>query len=72
MEPQEYEDIIRNLVRIAAHQDTINADLRESIRQQAAINERLTMAIERLDTTQARIETLLARMVERSANGRDA
>ena len=72
MEPQEYDDLIRHLVRIAAHQDTINADLRESIRQQAAINERLTMAIERLDTTQARIETLLARMVERSANGRDA
>ena len=58
MDPQEYDDILRNLVRIAAHQDTIN--------------ERLTAAIERLDTTQARIETLLARMIERSANGTDA
>jgi hypothetical protein len=72
MEPQEYDDLIRHLVRIAAHQDTINTDLRESIRQQAAINERLATAIERLDTTQARIETLLARMIERSPNGRDA
>ena len=53
MEPQEYDDILRNLVRIAVHQDTIN--------------ERLTTAIERLDTTQARIETLLARIIERSA-----
>ena len=59
-------------MRIAAHQDTINADLRESIqevreftRQQVAINQRL-------EITQARIETLLARMIERSANGRDA
>jgi len=36
------------------------------------MNERLTAAIERLDTTQARIETLLARMIERSDNGTDA
>jgi hypothetical protein len=79
VEPQEYDDIIRHLVQIAAHQDTINDDLREVARQQREANqrqeltnERLTMAIERLDTTQARIETLLARMIERSANGRDA
>lgn len=58
MEPQEYDDIIRNLVRIAAHQDTIN--------------ERLTAAIERLDVTQARIETLLARLIPQGENGRDA
>ena len=57
MEPQEYDDILRNLVRIAAHQDTIN--------------ERLTTAIERLDTTQARIETLLARMLRQNGNGTD-
>ena len=58
MEPQEYDEIIRNLVRIAAHQDTIN--------------ERLTAAIERLDTTQARIEALLQRMLPTTENGRDA
>lgn len=58
MESQEYDEIIRHLVRIAAHQDTIN--------------ERLTTSIERLDTTQARIETLLARMIEQSENGREA
>ena len=58
MEPQEYDEIIRNLVRIAAHQNTIN--------------ERLTAAIERLDTTQARIETLLAHMIRSTENGQDA
>ena len=79
MEPQEYDEIIRHLVRIAAHQDTINADLRAMLsthdtlmQRQDAINERLTAAIERLDTTQARIETLLARMVRGDTNGRDA
>jgi hypothetical protein len=46
-------------------QDTLNA-------QQAGINERLTAAIERLDVTQARIETLLARMLPTGENGRDA
>jgi hypothetical protein len=72
VEPQEYDEILRHLVRIAAHQDTINADVRESIRQQGSINERLTTAIERLDTTQARIETLLARMIRQDGNGTDA
>jgi hypothetical protein len=58
LEPQEYDEIIRHLVRIAAHQDTIN--------------ERLTTSIERLDATTARIETLLARMIRHEDNGRDA
>jgi len=58
MEPQEYDEILRTLVRIAAPQDTIN--------------ERLTAAIERLDVTQARMETLLARLLPPSENGRDA
>jgi hypothetical protein len=58
MEPQEYDEILRTLVRIAAHQDTIN--------------ERLTAAIERLDVTQGSMETLLARLLPPSENGRDA
>jgi len=58
MDRDEYDDILRSLVSIAAHQEVIN--------------ERLTAAIERLGTTQARIETLLARMIERSDNGTDA
>ena len=72
MEPQEYDEILRTLVRIAVHQETINQD-------QRTLNERLVAAIERIDhtlagvdITQARIETLLARMIERSDNGKDA
>jgi hypothetical protein len=72
VEPLEYDNLLRRLIAIAAHQDTINDDLRESIRQQGGINERLTSAIERLDVTQARIETLLARMIRQQENGRDA
>ncbi len=65
MEPQEYDEIIRQLVRVAAHQDTINDDLRESIWQHVVISQRL-------EITQARIETLRARMLRHDANGRDA
>ena len=79
MEPQEVETIIRHLAAAIAQQGTINADLRTCIeeqrefnRQQGVINERLTAAIERLDVTQARIETLIARMLPQSENGRDA
>jgi ABC-type transporter Mla subunit MlaD len=76
---RQHEDILRSLTAMLAaqhamnervegfmlRQDTLNA-------QQAGINERLTAAIERLDVTQARIETLLARMLPPGENGRDA
>jgi len=65
VEPQEVDELIRQLVRIAVHQDTINADLREFNRQQIAINQRL-------EVTQARIETLLARMIAQGENGQEA
>jgi len=65
VEPQEYDEIIRTLVHIAAHQETINQD-------QRTLNERLVAAIERLDTTQARIETLLTHMIRSTENGQDA
>jgi len=72
VDPQEYDEIIRHLVRIAAHQDTINEDLRESIRQQVVISQRLEITQARVETTLARIETLLARMIRHEDNGRDA
>ena len=65
MEPHEYDEIIRHLVRIAAHQDTINEDLREFNRQQVEINQDVK-------TTLARVETLLARMIPTGENGQDA
>ena len=39
---------------------------------QHGFNERVTLAIERLDATQARIETLLSHMIRPADNGRDA
>jgi hypothetical protein len=65
VEPQEVDEIIRQLVRIAAHQDTINTDLRAFNRQQVEINQDVK-------TTLARIEALLARMMPHGENGRDA
>ena len=47
MDMQEYDDILRNLIRIAVHQDTIN--------------ERLTTAIEHLDVTLQAIKNMLER-----------
>ena len=62
---QQHEDILRSLTAMLVKQD--------------GINERLTLAIERIDRTlahveitQARIETLLARMIRDEENGRDA
>lgn len=58
MDHDEHDGIIRTLVQIAAHQDTLN--------------ERLTGAIERLDVTQARIEILMARMLRHEDNWRES
>jgi hypothetical protein len=65
VESPEYDEIIRNLVRIAAHQDTINDRLTASI-------ERIEQTLAHVEITQARIETLLARMIQSESNGRDA
>ena len=72
MEPQEYEEMLRTLVRIAGRQDLINEDICASLSAQREINERLTTAIERLEITQVRIETLLARIIPQGENGREA
>ena len=64
MECQEYDEIIRNLMRIAAHQESINQD-------QYTLIERLTAAIERLDVTQARIEARQARRLPPGARGQE-
>ena len=79
MEPQEYDEILRTLVRIAAHQETINEDLRESIRQQADMNRDFKALLQQqaefnqdVKTTLARVETLLSRMFRPEDNGHDA
>ena len=65
MEPQEYDEIIRHLVTIAEHQRQINEEQRVFNRQHVEIHQRL-------EITQARIETLLTRMLRQDENGRDA
>lgn len=72
MEPQEYDEIIRHLVRIAAQQDTIVDDLRAFNRQQVEINRAQQGINVDVKTTLARIETLLARMIRHEDNGREA
>ena len=59
--------------------DEILGSLTAILVKQDGINERLTLAIERIDRTlahveitQARMETLLARMLRPEDNGRDA
>jgi hypothetical protein len=54
VEPHEYDEIIRNLVRIAAHQDIINE-------KQDLTNQRLALALERLDLTLQAIKDILSR-----------
>ena len=72
MDPQEYDEIIRHLVRIAAHQDTINERLTASIERLDASIERIDRTLAHVEITQARIETLLARMIRPADNGREA
>jgi hypothetical protein len=79
VEPQEYDEIIRHLVRIAVHQDSINEDQRLFNRQLIEINQDIKTTLAhveitqaRVETTLARIETLLARMIRHERNGTDA
>jgi len=65
VEPLDYKDMVQRLSAIAEPQRSLNDDLRAFNRQQVAINADVR-------TTLARVETLLARMIERSANGREA
>ncbi len=74
MEPEDYEyhDMERRLTAMMVQRHAWNE-------QQGQLNERLVAAIERIDltlaevqTTQARIETLLGRMLEQGENGQEA
>ena len=64
MERQEYEDMVRRMLEIVVRMDA-------AIDGQRTINERLTQAIEGIEITQARIETILKRMVRGGDNGRE-
>jgi hypothetical protein len=69
---RQHEAILRSLTAMLVEQRTMNQRFEGYIQAQQAINERLTAAIERLDVTQARIETLIARMIPMGENGQEA
>lgn len=52
MEQDEYDEIIRTLVRIAAHQDLIN-------QKQDLTNQQLVLAIRSMEVTNQRLEVTL-------------
>jgi hypothetical protein len=76
---RQHQELLEGLARLWAAQHDLNQEQKE-------INQRLTLAIERIDqplaqqaefnadvrTTLARIETLVARMLPTGENGRDA
>jgi hypothetical protein len=72
MEPHEVDTIIRHLAAAIAKQDGINADLRTCIQEQREFNRQQVEINQDVKTTLARIETLIARMLPTSENGRDA
>jgi hypothetical protein len=66
VEFQEYDDMMRRMLAIVVHMESAIDELRTFNRQQVEINARL-------EITQARIETLLTRLLRGEAdNGRDA
>ena len=72
MDQSELDDILRTLLRITVQQDAINQDIRSCIQELRDFNAHQVQINERLEITQARIETLLARMLPQSENGREA
>jgi len=76
---RQHDEILRSLAAMLAVQHEKNQSYDTIIQEQRQMNQRLTLAIERIDRTlahveitQARVETLLARMIQHEDNGRDA
>jgi hypothetical protein len=79
VEPEELTTLLRRLAALVEVQHQKNQSYDAIIEEQRGINQRLTLAVERIDQTlahveitQARMETLLARMIPQSENGREA
>ena len=76
---RQHDEILRSLAAMLAMQYEKNQSYDTIIQEQREMNQRLTLAIERIDRTlahveitQARMETLLARMIRHEDNGSDA
>jgi hypothetical protein len=77
--PNDYEDRFRQheammegLARMLAAQYEMNQRVEGFIQEQREFNVRQVAINERLEVTQARIETLLARMLSHGENGQEA
>jgi hypothetical protein len=77
--PNDYEDrfrqheaIMEGLARMLAAQYEMNQRVEGFIQEQREFNARQVAINDRLEITQARIETLLARMIPHGENGREA
>ena len=76
---RQHDEILRSLAAVLAVQHEKNQSYDTIIQEQREMNQRLTLAIERIDRTlahveitQARVETILARRIRHEDNGRDA
>jgi hypothetical protein len=69
---QHHQEILRSLAAILVKQDIINDRHDIFSAEQVALNHRLVDIHQDVTTTLARIETLLARLIDRSNNGTDA
>jgi hypothetical protein len=69
---RQHEALLQGLARILAAQHEKNQSYDAMIQEQRAMNRQQVEINQDIKTTLARIETLLARMIERSDNGRDA
>jgi len=63
MELHDVDTIIRHLAAAIAQQETVNADLRTCIQEQREFNRQQVKINTDVQTTLARIETLIARML---------
>jgi hypothetical protein len=72
VDQSEFDEMLRTLLRITVQQDAINQDIRSCIQELRDFNAHQVQINARLEITQARIETLLARMIPQSENGREA
>lgn len=72
MEPHEVDMLLRSLIATMEHQRSINDDFRVFIHEQREFNRQQIEINQHLAITQARIETLLARMLRQGGNGQEA
>ena len=69
---QQHEEVLRSLTPMLVAQREMNQRVEGFIQEQREFNVRQVEINARLEITQARIETLLARMIPQSENSREA